>query len=137
MKAHVRDVEHLEEVIDRFTPYGQTTTSVMQTSPVPAAGRRGRPDQAPDRDRREQDHHDDAQALDGDDERRVRARADRGGEHGVEAARRRRQVGVGQRRPMVVAFKMMASPKQATSSTRMLTSTGTSSAAGLAHRRPS
>ncbi len=35
MKAHVRDVEHLEEVIDRFAPYGQTTTSIMQSSPVP------------------------------------------------------------------------------------------------------
>jgi Lrp/AsnC family leucine-responsive transcriptional regulator len=35
LKAHVRDVEHLEEVIDRFTVFGQTTTSVMQTSPVP------------------------------------------------------------------------------------------------------
>ena len=35
MKAHVRSVEHLEEVIDRFAAYGQTTTSVMQTSPVP------------------------------------------------------------------------------------------------------
>jgi Lrp/AsnC family leucine-responsive transcriptional regulator len=38
MKVHVRDVEHLEEVIDRFTPYGATTTSVMQTSPVPLRG---------------------------------------------------------------------------------------------------
>ena len=38
MRAHVRDVEHLEEVIDRFTVFGQTTTSVMQTSPVPARG---------------------------------------------------------------------------------------------------
>jgi Lrp/AsnC family leucine-responsive transcriptional regulator len=38
MKVHVRDVEHLEEVIDRFTPYGATTTSVMQTSPVPRRG---------------------------------------------------------------------------------------------------
>jgi Lrp/AsnC family transcriptional regulator, leucine-responsive regulatory protein len=38
MKAHVTSVEHLEEVIDRFTPYGQTTTSVMQTSPVPRRG---------------------------------------------------------------------------------------------------
>jgi Lrp/AsnC family transcriptional regulator, leucine-responsive regulatory protein len=38
VKVHVRDVEHLEEVIDRFTIYGQTTTSVMQTSPVPARG---------------------------------------------------------------------------------------------------
>jgi Lrp/AsnC family leucine-responsive transcriptional regulator len=38
VKVHVRDVEHLEEVIDRFTMFGQTTTSVMQTSPVPARG---------------------------------------------------------------------------------------------------
>jgi Lrp/AsnC family leucine-responsive transcriptional regulator len=38
VKAHVRDVEHLEEVIDRFTVFGQTTTSVMQTSPVPLRG---------------------------------------------------------------------------------------------------
>ena len=36
MRLHVRDVEHLEELIDRFTPYGQTTTSIMQSSPVPA-----------------------------------------------------------------------------------------------------
>jgi len=35
MKAHVRDVEHMEEVIDRFAPYGQTTTSILQSSPVP------------------------------------------------------------------------------------------------------
>jgi Lrp/AsnC family leucine-responsive transcriptional regulator len=38
IKAHVRDVEHLEEVIDRFAFFGQTTTSVMQTSPVPVRG---------------------------------------------------------------------------------------------------
>jgi Lrp/AsnC family leucine-responsive transcriptional regulator len=38
VNAHVRDVEHLEEVIDRFTVFGQTTTSVMQTSPVPLRG---------------------------------------------------------------------------------------------------
>jgi Lrp/AsnC family leucine-responsive transcriptional regulator len=38
MKLHVRSVEHLEEVIDRFTPYGQTTTSIIQSSPVPARG---------------------------------------------------------------------------------------------------
>jgi Lrp/AsnC family transcriptional regulator, leucine-responsive regulatory protein len=36
MKAYVRDVEHLEEVIDRFAVYGQTTSSIMQTSPVPS-----------------------------------------------------------------------------------------------------
>jgi Lrp/AsnC family transcriptional regulator, leucine-responsive regulatory protein len=35
MTAHVRDVEHLEEVIDQFAAYGQTTTSIMQSSPVP------------------------------------------------------------------------------------------------------
>ena len=38
MKLHVRSVEHLEEVIDRFTPYGQTTTSIIQSSPVPRRG---------------------------------------------------------------------------------------------------
>jgi Lrp/AsnC family leucine-responsive transcriptional regulator len=38
MKLHVRDVEHLEEVIDRFAPHGQTTTSIMQSSPVPGRG---------------------------------------------------------------------------------------------------
>ena len=38
MKAHVRDVEHLEEVIDRFVVFGQTTTSIMQSSPVPGRG---------------------------------------------------------------------------------------------------
>jgi Lrp/AsnC family leucine-responsive transcriptional regulator len=35
MKAHVRDVEQMEEVIDRFAIYGQTTTSIVQSSPVP------------------------------------------------------------------------------------------------------
>ncbi len=38
MKAWVRDVDHLEEVIDQFAVYGQTTTSIMQKSPV-----KGRP----------------------------------------------------------------------------------------------
>ena len=35
MKVHLRDVEHLEAVIDRFAALGQTTTSIMQSSPVP------------------------------------------------------------------------------------------------------
>jgi Lrp/AsnC family leucine-responsive transcriptional regulator len=35
VKAHVRDVRHLEELIDTFTPFGQTTTSIVQSSPVP------------------------------------------------------------------------------------------------------
>ena len=38
MKAHVRDVVHLEEVIDRFVVFGQTTTSIVQSSPVPGRG---------------------------------------------------------------------------------------------------
>jgi Lrp/AsnC family leucine-responsive transcriptional regulator len=35
MRAHVRDVTHLEEVIDHFVVLGQTTTSIVQSSPVP------------------------------------------------------------------------------------------------------
>jgi Lrp/AsnC family leucine-responsive transcriptional regulator len=38
MKAHVRSIEHLEELIDRFVPYGQTTTSIIQSTPVPPRG---------------------------------------------------------------------------------------------------
>jgi Lrp/AsnC family leucine-responsive transcriptional regulator len=38
MKLYVRDVEHLEEVIDAFTPFGQTTTSIVQSSPVALRG---------------------------------------------------------------------------------------------------
>ena len=38
MTLHVRDVEHLEDVIDTFAAYGQTTTSIMQRSPVPGRG---------------------------------------------------------------------------------------------------
>jgi Lrp/AsnC family leucine-responsive transcriptional regulator len=37
-KAHVRDVTHLEELIDQLAVYGQTTTSIIQSSPVPARG---------------------------------------------------------------------------------------------------
>src|SRR5438067_3513569 len=35
MIAYVRNVEHLEELIDRFAAHGQTTSSIMQSSPVP------------------------------------------------------------------------------------------------------
>ena len=38
MTMHVRSVEHLEEVIDRFVPHGQTTTSIVQSAPVPFRG---------------------------------------------------------------------------------------------------
>lgn len=34
IKAAVRSVEHLQEVIDRLTPYGITTTSIVLSSPV-------------------------------------------------------------------------------------------------------
>jgi Lrp/AsnC family leucine-responsive transcriptional regulator len=35
MTAYVRDVEHLERIIDELAAYGQTTTSILQSSPVP------------------------------------------------------------------------------------------------------
>jgi Lrp/AsnC family leucine-responsive transcriptional regulator len=38
LRAHVRDVAHLEEVIDHFVALGQTTTSIMQSSPVRRRG---------------------------------------------------------------------------------------------------
>jgi Lrp/AsnC family leucine-responsive transcriptional regulator len=38
MTAYVRDVEHLETVIDQFAAYGQTTSSIMQSAPVPRRG---------------------------------------------------------------------------------------------------
>jgi Lrp/AsnC family leucine-responsive transcriptional regulator len=38
MHINVRDVMHLEELIDRFVLYGQTTTSIVQSSPVPGRG---------------------------------------------------------------------------------------------------
>lgn len=38
MTAHVRDVLHLEEVIDRFGVLGQTTSSIVQSAPVPGRG---------------------------------------------------------------------------------------------------
>jgi Lrp/AsnC family leucine-responsive transcriptional regulator len=38
ISAHVRDIEHLEEVIDRFAAHGQTTTSIVQSAPVSERG---------------------------------------------------------------------------------------------------
>lgn len=35
MKVHVAAIEQLESVLDRFLAYGQTTTSIVQSSPVP------------------------------------------------------------------------------------------------------
>jgi Lrp/AsnC family leucine-responsive transcriptional regulator len=33
-KAHVRSMEHLEEIIDRIIPFAMTNTSIIQSSPV-------------------------------------------------------------------------------------------------------
>jgi len=35
MELHVRSIEELEELIDGFLIYGTTTTSIVQSSPVP------------------------------------------------------------------------------------------------------
>jgi Lrp/AsnC family transcriptional regulator, leucine-responsive regulatory protein len=35
MELHVRSIEELEELIDSFLVYGTTTTSIVQSSPVP------------------------------------------------------------------------------------------------------
>ncbi len=35
LKVYVPAVTHLEAILDRFLPYGQTTTSIVQSSPVP------------------------------------------------------------------------------------------------------
>jgi Lrp/AsnC family leucine-responsive transcriptional regulator len=35
LKVHVAEVDQLEEVLDRFLAFGQTTTSIVQSSPVP------------------------------------------------------------------------------------------------------
>jgi Lrp/AsnC family transcriptional regulator, leucine-responsive regulatory protein len=40
LKVHLRSIGELEELLDRFTPYGQTTTSIVHSSPV---ARRGPP----------------------------------------------------------------------------------------------
>jgi Lrp/AsnC family leucine-responsive transcriptional regulator len=35
LRLHVRDMDDLEPVLDRFTPFGQTTTSIVHSAPVP------------------------------------------------------------------------------------------------------
>ncbi|HTO85532.1 MAG TPA: Lrp/AsnC family transcriptional regulator [Methylomirabilota bacterium] len=35
LKVHVADVQALEQTLDRFLAFGQTTTSIVQSSPVP------------------------------------------------------------------------------------------------------
>jgi Lrp/AsnC family leucine-responsive transcriptional regulator len=34
LKLHLRSIEDLEDVLDRFTPFGRTTTSIIHSSPV-------------------------------------------------------------------------------------------------------
>ncbi len=35
LKVHMKKLDDLERIIDRFRAYGQTTTSLVQSSPVP------------------------------------------------------------------------------------------------------
>lgn len=35
MKLYLRGVDELEPILDRFTPYGRTTTSIVHSAPVP------------------------------------------------------------------------------------------------------
>ena len=38
MRLHLRSIDELEELLDRFTPHGQTTTSIVHSTPVPRRG---------------------------------------------------------------------------------------------------
>jgi Lrp/AsnC family leucine-responsive transcriptional regulator len=38
LRLHLRAIDDLEEVLDRFTPHGLTTTSIIHSSPVPRRG---------------------------------------------------------------------------------------------------
>jgi Lrp/AsnC family transcriptional regulator, leucine-responsive regulatory protein len=38
VRLHLRSIDGLEEVLDRFTPHGQTTTSIVHSTPVPRRG---------------------------------------------------------------------------------------------------
>jgi Lrp/AsnC family leucine-responsive transcriptional regulator len=38
LRLHLRSIEDLEEVLDRFVLLGQTTTSIIHSSPVPRRG---------------------------------------------------------------------------------------------------
>jgi Lrp/AsnC family leucine-responsive transcriptional regulator len=46
LRLHLRSIDDLEDVLDRFTPYGLTTTSIVHSTPVPRRG----PPLVPDRD---------------------------------------------------------------------------------------
>ncbi len=36
LKLHIRAIDELDRVLDRFLAHGQTTTSIVQSTPVPA-----------------------------------------------------------------------------------------------------
>ena len=38
IRLHLRSIDELEDVLDRFTPHGQTTTSIVHSTPVPRRG---------------------------------------------------------------------------------------------------
>jgi Lrp/AsnC family leucine-responsive transcriptional regulator len=38
MRLYLRAIDDLEDVLDLFTPYGQTTTSIIHSAPVPRRG---------------------------------------------------------------------------------------------------
>jgi Lrp/AsnC family transcriptional regulator, leucine-responsive regulatory protein len=38
VKAHIKALENLDDLLDRFLAFGQTTTSIVQSSPVPQRG---------------------------------------------------------------------------------------------------
>ena len=38
IRLHLRAIDELEELLDRFAPYGQTTTSIIHSAPVPRRG---------------------------------------------------------------------------------------------------
>lgn len=38
LRLHLRAIADLEELLDRFTPYGLTTTSIIHSAPVPRRG---------------------------------------------------------------------------------------------------
>jgi Lrp/AsnC family transcriptional regulator, leucine-responsive regulatory protein len=38
LKLHLRAIDELEELLDLFTPYGLTTTSIVHSAPVPRRG---------------------------------------------------------------------------------------------------
>jgi Lrp/AsnC family leucine-responsive transcriptional regulator len=38
VRLHLRSIDELEGLLDRFTPYGQTTTSIIHSAPVPRRG---------------------------------------------------------------------------------------------------